>query len=122
MKAHVEKYVLTDKSLQKALRLTLIEAMFDVAGLEEDISGVIFRLRAKQEGSYVTVTLFEMGNLIVTGHGPLFDLTHTVCSLYHKGIPTKQIFGKPARKSRLPRKTVSRKATQPSETKEENQP
>ena len=121
MKSLFEKYILTDKASQEDLKATLIDAMFDVASLEEDIPGILFRVRAKKEGSFVTVVLFHTGGLVVTGYGPLFDLTHTVCSLYHKGIPTNQIFRTPTRKARAPRKTVTRKGTQPKNSSEENQ-
>jgi hypothetical protein len=105
MKSTVERYRIEGKGVQAKLKGVLMEALYHSAGLEEKLPNMVFKVQARNEqGSFVTVMMYESGTLLVVGHGSLFDLTHSVCSLYHRGIAPIKISRTPSRKVKARRK------------------
>jgi hypothetical protein len=112
MKSSMEKFHFTGKAVQGTLKRDLMRALYQSAGLEESNPSFLFKIQARNmEGSYVTATLYTTGTLLIVGHGTLFDLTHTLCKCYHRGIP-KTDFTAPNRKATGCRKTDTRKGSQ----------
>ena len=90
MRNYVERYQLDAPKEQERLRKDLMEAYHQFARQSKDSENVLFKVSAADEqGSRVTVTMFKSGSLLVVGSGSLFDLTHNVCSLHHRGINNK---------------------------------
>jgi hypothetical protein len=112
MKSLVEKFFVPNRHNQEHLKRLLMEALFDTAGLEENLPNITFKVQARNnEGSFATLTVYNTGTVLVVGHGPIFDLTHSVCKLYHNHIPQKD-FTAPTRKDKDGRKRTLDKRSQ----------
>jgi hypothetical protein len=119
MKRQAITFAFPENSKQTVLKHDLMKALYNSAGLMDNCGGTqIFRIQARNDsGSFATIIMYRSGNLLVVGHGNLFDLTLAVCNCYYRGISSTQPISRQRAATpesvRVQRQTSRRKTDRP---------
>lgn len=113
MKKAMKKFFISDEARRNAVKRDLVHLFNGVQGVQSSFQEHSFKIEVSSgKDSSVTAIQHDSGNLVVMGHGHYFDLTSSICSLYHNNIPNNTNFVAPTRKETDHRKIGTRKGPQ----------